>query len=464
MASEMEVFFNPSSAAVAGASKSGMKLGNVTIANMLRFDYQGSIYPIHPEGGELMGLKAYPSLKAVGNKIDVAVGVLPREQTLEFIEECADANIRSVIICAAGFADAGPEGAALQEEVVDAVRRRNMRMLGPNSVGTVSTESGFATSLMTLQPVKQGKISIVAQTGLFAGGFARWISSTQAFGLSKLVSMGNKADIDEIDMLGYLEKDPHTGVIALYSEGIGDGRSFKEMAARISRTKPIVMLKGGRTELGGRMASSHTGSMAGEDGIYRGVCAQAGIIPVDSIEELFDCSKALAYCPLPAGPNMGVVSISGAGTVLSADACNRRGLKLPPLKEESLGEDRKRLPDWMAVNNPMDIWVAAITENVGGAYDVFLNAMARQEDIHMILAAFTIVPESEFEAVEVFRAVKERHPDKPILAAFLGASQEDHRRWFNWLEGIDIPVFDSIERGVNAAWALSRYAAWRRRE
>lgn len=456
----MEAFFNPASVAVAGASKSGMKLGNVTIANMLRFNYRGSIYPIHPEGGELMGLKAYPSLRAVEDNVDVAVGVLPRERTLEFIEECADADISNVIICAAGFADAGPEGAALQEKVLDAVRRRGIRMLGPNSVGTVSTESGFATSLMTLEPLRPGKISIVAQTGLFAGGFARWISSTQAFGLSKLVSMGNKADIDEVDMLGYLKNDPHTGVIAVYSEGIDDGRAFKDLAAEISRSKPIVMLKGGSTEPGGRMASSHTGSMAGEEGIYRGACAQAGIIPVEGIDMLFDCAKALAYCPLPAGPNMGIVSISGAGTVLSADCCCRRGLRLPPLREESLAEDRGRLPGWMSVSNPMDIWVAAVNENVEDAYDVFLKAMARQEDIHMIMAVFTIVPESEFEAVEVLGSVRELRPDKPILAAFLGASREDHKRWFNWLEAMGIPVFDSIERGINAAWALVRHSAW----
>lgn len=460
MASHMEAFFNPSGAAVAGASKSAMKLGNVTIANLLRFNYRGGIYPIHPDGGELMGLKAYTSLREVGERIDVAVGVVPREKTLGFIEECAGAGVSKVIICAAGFADAGPEGAALQERVVDAVKRHGMRMLGPNSVGTVSTESGFATSLMTLEPLKPGKISIVAQTGLFAGGFARWISSTQAFGLSKVACLGNKADIDEIDMLDYLEKDPCTGVIAVYSEGVGEGRSFKETAARVSRVKPIVMLKGGRTGPGGRMASSHTGSMAGEDGIYRGACAQAGIIPVDTIEGLFDCSKALAYCPLPAGPNMGVVSISGAGTVLCADACHRRGLKLPPLREESLGEDLGRLPRWISVNNPMDIWVAAITENVGGAYEVFLNAMARQEDIHMMMAVFTIVPEAEFDAVEVFKDLKERHPGKPVLACFLGAGEEDHKRWFQGLEGIGVPVFDSIERGVDAAWALSRYAAW----
>jgi len=463
VASEMEAFFNPSSVAVAGASSTAMKLGNVTLANLLRFGYGGKIFAIHPRAGEIMGIPAYPCAREVGERVDVAVGILPRELMLDFLEDCAAADVRNVIVCAGGYSDAGPEGAELQLQLAEAVKGHGMRMMGPNSVGTISIESGFVTSFMTLDPIEPGPISIVAQTGLFAGGLARWVTSTQLFGLCKVASLGNKSDVDEVDILGYLEDDPRTGIIAVYSEGIRDGRSFMEMASRISRTKPIVMLKGGRSEVGGKMTASHTGSLAGIDDVYRGAFNQSGVIPVDSIDMLFDSTKALAYCPLPAGPNLGVVSISGAGTVLAADACARRGLRLPALTEKTLAAAHKGLPAWASIGNPADIWAVTLSNDVEGAYRVILGALAQQDDIHVLIVTFTLVPESEFDGAALLAEMQETYPGKPILACFLGASEVDHKRWFRALEEKGIPVYDSVERCVDAAWALARYAGWLKR-
>jgi acyl-CoA synthetase (NDP forming) len=436
-----------------------MKLGNVTLANLLRFGYGGKVFAIHPRAGEIMGVPAYPCVSEVGENVDVAVGVLPRELILDFALDCAAGGVKNVIVCAAGYSDAGPEGAELQRRLQEAVQRHGMRMMGPNSVGTISTQSGFVTSLMSLDPIEPGPISIVAQTGLFAGGFALWVSSTQLFGLSKVACLGNKADVDEVDVLGYLETDARTGVIAMYSEGIRRGREFWELASRVSRSKPIVMLKGGRTELGMSMAASHTGSLAGEDAVLRGALAQAGVIAVDGIDGLFDSAKALAYCPLPAGPNLGVVSITGAGTVLAADACQRRGLYLPPPAEKTVREARAGLPDWARLGNPMDIWTATLRGSVEDAYRVILKAFCAQEDMHIILVVFTLVPESEFDGAELLAEAKAAHPDKPVLACFLGASEVDRKRWFRSMEEKRIPVYDSIERSIDAAWALASYCA-----
>ncbi|RJP30665.1 MAG: hypothetical protein C4536_09565 [Actinobacteria bacterium] len=463
VASEMEAFFNPSSVAVAGASSSAMKLGNVTLANLMRFGYRGKVFTIHPRAGEIMGVPAYPSVREVGERVDVAVGVLPRESILDFVLDCAAAGVKNVIVCAAGYSDAGAEGAELQRRLEEAVRSRGMRMMGPNSVGTISTRSGFVTSLMSLDPIEPGPISIVAQTGLFAGGFALWISSTQLFGLSKVACLGNKADVDEVDILEYLEDDAHSGVIAIYSEGIRRGREFWELASRVSRGKPMVMLKGGSTELGMSMAASHTGSMAGEDAVYKGALAQAGVVVVDGIDALFDSAKALAYCPLPAGPNLGVVSITGAGTVLVADACHRRGLPLPPPAEKTVRRASEGLPEWAQLGNPMDIWTATLQGSVEDAYRVILGAFAEQEDMHTILVVYTLVPESEFDGAEMLAEMRESHPGKPVLACFLGASEVDRKRWFRSMEEKRIPVYDSIERAVGAAWALARYADWLKR-
>jgi acyl-CoA synthetase (NDP forming) len=456
--SEMEGFFNPRSVAVAGASKTSLKLGNVVLSNLLRLGYRGRIYPLHPEGGEVMGLPAYPDLGSLGEVVDLAVSVLPREGTQSFVEECAAAGVRRVIVSAAGFADDGEEGRRMQERLAETARRSGMRLLGPNSVGTVSTQSGLATSLMTLEPLPPGDISIVAQTGLFAGGYARWISTTQRFGLAKVACLGNKADVDEVDVLSYLGEDPQTGVVAMYTEGLREGRKFLELAREVTARKPVVLLKGGRTDLGARMAAGHTGSLAGEDAVYRGALAQAGVVQVEDIEGLFGCAKALSYCPLPLGPKVGVVSITGAGTVLAADACRRRGLELPPLKEETLLRMRGSVPGWAPLGNPADIWSATLSSGVEGGYRELVRAMAGQEDINILILFFTLVPESEFDAAALLGEVREEHPEKPVLACFLGASREDGERWFAQLEDIGIPVYASVERCVEAAWALARSA------
>ncbi|WP_287153261.1 CoA-binding protein [Candidatus Solincola tengchongensis] len=462
--SEMEGFFNPRGVAVAGASKTGMKLGNVVLSNLLRLGYRGRIYPLHPEGGEIMGIPAYPDLRSLGEAVDLAVSVLPRESTQAFVEECAAAGVRRVIVSAAGFADDGEEGRRMQERLAETARRSGMRLMGPNSVGTVSTHSGLATSLMTLEPLRPGNISIVAQTGLFAGGFARWISSTQRFGLAKVACLGNKADVDEVDVLAYLQEDPQTAVVAVYTEGLRHGRKFLELAREVTERKPIVLLKGGRTDLGARMAAGHTGSLAGEDAVYRGALTQAGVVQVEDIEGLFGCAKALSYCPLPRGPKVGVVSITGAGTVLVADACRMRGLELPPLREETLRRVRKSVPEWASLGNPADIWSATLSSGVEGGYRELLRAVAGQEDVDLLVVLFTLVPESEFDAASFLGDVREEHPEKPVLACLLGASREDGERWFYRLEEIGIPVYTSIERCVEAAWALVRAARRRAAE
>ncbi|MGQ9537588.1 MAG: acetate--CoA ligase family protein [Actinomycetota bacterium] len=455
---EMKGFFNPRSVAVAGASKTATKLGNVVLSNLLRLGFRGRVYPLHPEGGELMGLPAHPDLHSLGERVELAVSVLPRERTQEFVEECAAAGVKRVIVSAAGFGDDGEEGRRMQDRLVEAARRSGMRLMGPNSVGTLSTESGLATSLMTLEPLRAGDISIVAQTGLFAGGFARWISSTQRFGLAKVACLGNKADVDEVDVLSYLGNDSQTRVIAVYTEGLGRGREFWELAREVTARKPVILLKGGRTDLGARMAAGHTGSLAGMDAVYRGALAQAGVIQVEDLEGLFGCAKALSYCPLPRGPQLGVVSITGAGTVLAADACRRRGLSLPPLREGARRRIARSVPAWAPLGNPADIWSATLSSGVEEGYREVLQAMAGQEDIHMLAVLFTLVPESEFDAAAVLRELREEHPEKPVLACFLGSSREDGERWFDSLESIGIPVYESIERCVEAAWALARSA------
>ncbi len=462
MASGMEAFFAPRSVAVVGASKTGKKLGNVPLVNLRRFGFAGRIIPLHPEGGEVMGLPAFRTLADVDGEVDVAVAIIPRERIGGFIESCGEGGVRNIIVAAAGFADSGPEGTRLQKEIEDIAARRGVRIMGPNSIGTINTETGFVTSIVTLDPVQPGPVSVVAQSGLFASAFPRWVASSQVFGVAKIACLGNKADIDELDVLEYLKDDPATGVIAVHTEGISDGRAFLELASTISHTKPLVMLKVGRNDAGREAAMSHTGSLAGSYEVFKGALSQAGVVGVESFEEMFDCAKALAYCPLPAGNRLGVASITGAGCVLTADLRESMGLATPALTEDTLRMARQGLPPWASFDNPADIWAALEYQGVGKGYETVLRAMALQDDIDMLMAIFTIAPQFEIDVAGIMGGLREDFPGKPLIACILGSTGEDFRRWFAALEGESVPVYESVERAMTAARAMNKYASYRR--
>lgn len=458
----MDAFFSPGTVAIAGASKS-LKLGNVPIDNLQRFGYKGRIVPLNPDGGTIMGLQAYPSIEDVGGPVDLAVAVIPREGIRAFVEDCGRAGVSKVIVTAAGFADAGAQGAALQRELESSARCSGVRIMGPNSIGTISAADGFVTSIVTLEPVHPGPVSIVAQSGLFAAGFVNWVSSTQVQGISKVACLGNKADVSELDVLAYLEDDPATRVIALHTEGTADGRRFVDLVSRISLRKPVVALKPGRSEAARDAARSHTGALGGSHEVFMGALAQCGAVAAESFERMLDAAKALAYCPLPRGNGLGVVSVTGAGCAVAADACEKEGLALPPLDGASLEYATEGLPGWASFANPADIWAAIMARGNEGAYSRVLEAMAMRHDVDMLIAVFTIAPQFEFDVAGALGALAAEFSDKPVLAAVLWGDDADSRRWFRSIEGAGVPAYDSIEGAVAAAGALNRYASWRRR-
>lgn len=458
----MKAFFQPRSVAVAGASKTLWKLGNVPLANMQKFGYKGRIIPLNPEGGEILGLKAYPSIEDVEGGVDLAVAVIPREGVISFLESCGRAGTRNVLITAAGFADAAGDGPALQREVTALAKRLGIRIMGPNSIGTIDTASGLVTSIISLEPIAPGPVSYVTQSGLFSAGFARWMASGDSCGASKIACLGNKADINEIDLLSYLLDDASTEVIALHTEGTKDGREFIRVATGVSLSKPLIVLSPGRTEAGQAAAMSHTGSLACSFEVFRGALAQAGAVTVDSFEEMFDCSRALAWCPLPRGAGVGVVSVTGAGCSLTADACSSNGLVVPPLAPDTHAALTRGMPDWASFSNPADIWAAIMSEGNEGAYRKLMRAMASQDDVDILLAIYCVAPQFEFDVAGVTEEIAAEFPHKPILSVLLGGTLDDSRRWSLSLEGVRAPAFDSVERAVKTAAGLNRYASWLR--
>lgn len=459
----LDSFFHPESVAVIGASRTEGKAGHTVVANILEFGFEGRIYPVNPGAGEILGLRAYASLDDIPVVPDLVIGVLPREQTLGMMRQCADRGASHVIIPAAGFSDAGEEGRRLEEEVMSVARSADMRVMGPNSIGTVCTAGRLATSIVTLDRMRRGSLSLFGQTGMFSSGIARWIDTTEHFGVSKIACLGNKADVEENDLLEYLGGDEETRVIGVYTEGVADGRRFAGVLREVSARKPVLLLKSGRTATGRRAIASHTGALAGSEGIYSGLISQAGAVRVNDFEELFDCAKAFDSQPLPRGNRVGVVSITGVGCVLAADSSARFGLEIPLPAEETVRKTREVLPEWFPISNPADIWAGIEAHGPKKAYGAVAGAIAGDPSIDSIMMIFTLIPESRFDVLELFESLRERCPDKPLAAVMMAGDAGMHAEWKRSLETSGFPTYPSPERALRAIGALWRYAACSRR-
>jgi acyl-CoA synthetase (NDP forming) len=460
----VDIFFNPKSFAIIGASDNPKKGGNIVIRNLHEFGWRGTIYPINPRGGMILDHLAYPSVLDVPGDLELAMMVIPRDLVPAAMDECGRKGVRGVIISTAGFSDSGDEvGRRLEREVIDIAKRYGMRLMGPNSIGTVNVKDGFVTSITTLVRPAPGAVSFFGQTGMFASGFFRWITSSQNFSVAKVACLGNKADVDEVEVLSFLGKDPSTDVVGVYLEGVRDGRRFLETVRAVSEKKPVVALKSGRTERGADAISSHTGSLAGEDGIYDGVFSSLGVIRAADFDRFYDSLKVFSFCALPAGGRVGVISITGVGCVLTADSMGETGLVTPPLSEETSREMETVFPAWARVKNPVDMWFAI--ENVGPrrAYEVISRALVEQPDVDILLLIFTLIPESDFDAAQVIAKIRDEHPSKPVIACFMGGENSIYLRWYAEFEERKIPVFPDPGRAVWAARALVAYAEFKRR-
>ena len=303
--------FYPDSVAVIGASRNPHKFGHIQVSNLIKMGFGGRIYPVNPKADEILGLRCYPSILEVPGSVDVAVVSLPAPKVPAVVGECAEKGVKFVVIISSGFGEAGLEGARLQEAVLKAVEGTGTRIVGPNTTGILNPEVGFTTTFVPIYcPVREGPVSFVVQTGLFAGVTLLHILTAENFGVRLVAGIGNKCDVDETDVLDYLAQDGGTKVIAMYIEGVKDGRRFMEVAREVAVEKPILVLKPGRTEVGRRTALSHTGSLTGRDEVFEAACRQCGLIRAYSLEELLDLAKAFATQPIPRGRRVGIASYS----------------------------------------------------------------------------------------------------------------------------------------------------------
>lgn len=350
----IQTIFNPRSVAIVGASKTVGKWGFNFLLHLIRGGYKGRIYPINPAGGKLLGRKVYPGLKDVAGPVDLAFILLPPEKVAGAISECGQIGVPACVVITAGFGEMGAAGRELEEKIVLAALKARIAMVGPNCGGICSPHPTGLYCMMQPTFPPPGGIAIVSQSGNLVGSIQHMFWKHE-IGISRSVSVGNQAMLKTEDFLEYLITDEDTKVVVAYLEGVHDGDRFKEVARRLTREKPLIVIKGGRSEKGVLAAKSHTGAIAGSDRVFDAVCSQWGIIRVHDVEDMLDTAVALLSQPLPAGDRVGIVTNGGGFGVLSADACVEAGLDVVALPEDALQALDQRLPPWWNRQNPIDL-------------------------------------------------------------------------------------------------------------
>ncbi|MBI5359358.1 MAG: acetate--CoA ligase family protein [Planctomycetes bacterium] len=444
-------FFKPQSVAVVGASARPGKIGNSILVNIVNYGFTGEIYPINPEAGEILGLKAYPSLSAVPDNIDLVVICVPPVAVPGVIEDCGRKNVNSVLIITAGFKEIGHEGAKLERDIVKRMKELGIRSIGPNCVGLVSTEAKLNVTFASSQAqARQGNIGFFSQSGALCVAILDW-AMLQGIGFSKFISLGNKADINETDMLVALGEDPQTQVILGYIESVDDGARFMQAAERISQHKPIILAKSGGTAAGAKAASSHTGALAGSEQAFKAAFKQTGIIRANSIEQLFDYAMAFSYMPVPEGNSIAILTNSGGPGIIAADAVEHSMLKMASLLKDTIDGLRPKLPSTAALYNPVDI----IGDGDHERYRIALDALLKDDNVNNILVILT--PTATARSAEVAKVLvsSTAQTKKPIAATFIGGySIADGAKI---LVDAKIPFYPFPERAVDAMDRLVFY-------
>lgn len=454
----LETLFNPGSAAIVGASRTPGKFGYNIVQNLLTLGYKGKIFPVNPKTEEILGLRCYPSIKSIPSSVEVVVMAVPSPLVPEAMSDCLNKGVEAVVIISSGFDDAGEWGRPLQKKVLEIARLGNIRIVGPNTTGIFNSSSGFTSTFVPLPQLKKGNVAFIAQTGMFAGMMMEMILSSQEFGLSKVAGLGNKCDLADHDILPYFASDPETRVIMMHMEGIKDGPRFIRAARGATRHKPVVALKAARSDEGRQAALSHTGSLSGSDEVFDAVLRQVGIIRAGDLDELLDYAKIFSYQPLPAGPNVSIISMSGGAGVMAADACRQFGLKLADLNPKSISMMKSLMPEWANLGHPLDIEPLAETQGFERAYSIALDAVMLDDNVDscMVIIGTVLLPA---DLARFLIEARNKFPLKPLSLCIIG-NKEHYEEVFHLLEREHLPVYQSPDRAIRALAALNRYRSY----
>jgi acetyltransferase len=449
-------FFKPQSVAIIGASVKKV-FGSTIPRTLIELGYRDNLYLVNPHQKEIEGMPVYARITDIPHPIELAIVVVPGARVPDVIRGCLAKGVQAVIIESAGFSEIGPEGARLEEEIKELIRGSHMRIIGPNCIGIINTHERFATTEVNFNELREGNIGVIAQSGVFGNILTDW-APTQNLAFSKVITIGNRIDVDETDMVYYLADDEKTDVIVLYLEGVKDGHRFIRALSEVTPKKPILVYKSGRTEQGRKAAASHTGSISGEDVLYEGLFRQAGAIRAYSFQELFDMARVFGDEPLMTGPNVGIVTCSGSLGVMAADECARLGLQFPALLPDAVAELSDQAPPWMKIGNPLDV-------GPSGLFSIAINAVLKDDRINGMIT-FPVVPGTTVKTLEreginlellfgdaVEYRILSRH--KPLLMYTFGGAYWMHK--VQQIFGGAFTIVSSPEIASRALWALYAY-------
>jgi acetyltransferase len=445
--------FHPGSVAVVGATRNPEKVGYGVFSNLVQAGFPGPVYGVNPGGGEILGHPLYPSIDAIPGTVDLGVFVVPPNAILEGIPRLAAKGMRAGIVISAGFKEIGGAGVALERALREAATSAGVRMLGPNCLGLINTHASLNASFSRGTPPK-GNISFFSQSGALCTAVLDWAIG-ENIGFSKFISLGNKADISESDIMEYLADDPDTRVILGYVESIDDGRRFLCASRQVTCRKPVILVKAGTTAAGARAASSHTGSLAGSDRAYSAAFRQGGVLRAETVEDLFDLALGFSLQPVPKGDRLLILTNAGGPGILAADTAERLGIPLAEIPESLRGKIHPKLPATASLANPVDV----IGDARADRYRAVLSAIGSESSIDMVLVLLT--PQAMTEPEETARATVSASAGMgiPVFASFLGeASVAESRRI---LTAGCIPNYPVPERAVRTAHAMLRYSRLR---
>jgi len=465
----LEAFFAPRGVAVVGASAEPGSPGHQIVAQLQQTHYAGGVYPVNPRASEVRGLPCYPSVLQIPGPVDLAVLVVPAPVCVVAAAQLAArrqqrGDLAAAVVISGGFAETGADGRRLQEELVRVLRGAGIRLIGPNCLGVADAHTGLTTSF-DLGPYPAGGASLLSQSGAFAMSFLQWARPLGMVGLCKLASVGNMADVDLTELLGYLSEDPCTRVVGVYLEGIADARAFVQTAEQVGRRKPVVVLKPGRTEPGARAAHSHTGSVASPDAIYDGAFRQAGVVRARTVSEFYGVVRAFDRLPLPRGGRVAVLSaVGGPGTVCVDEVASQPHLQLARFSPQARERLRTILSDIAAIGRPegyVDMTASLTARTHGEA----LRALLGDEGVDAVV--LLTPPPTFLDGEEVARSVLEAYQDQPegrrkpvlVVLTFGDAALSARKA----LEAGGLCTFEFPEEAVQVLARMVEYAEARRR-
>ena len=455
MRESLRPFFEPSSVAVIGASAVPGKPGHEVIDNILANGFAGRTHLVNPKGGEILGLPVLSSIRDLPPGVDLGIIILPADATPKAMRECAEKGIRHFVLAAGGFAEVDEYGEKLQKELIAIIREKGLRVIGPNTSGHTSTPHAFTSTFFPQGKIRRGRVSFIAQTGNFATHTMKYILTAEHFGVARVVGLGNKIDVDESDVLEYLADDPETSAICMYLESFKDPERFFSIASRVTRRKPVIMLKGGATEAGRHAAVAHTAAMASEDRIVDGMLRQAGVVRIYDYSHLIHVAKAFSMLPLPKGKGVSFLAPSGAMLVVLADLCIRLDLDVPELLPESNRRLQEISPPYIRMRNPVDIWPAASTRGVEFGYGEAMETVLKDPNIHAVVPVLMLTRKTGIPSYDFIVELARKYPEKLIMATF-SAEKECIEECKAYLEPRGIPTFLDIEQPFEVLSILVR--------